>query len=41
LYGMPYHICPTVALYERAFTVKNNKVKGEWMTIARDRKINC
>jgi len=39
LYGIPYHICPTVALYERAYTVKKNKVKGEWMTIARDRKI--
>ena len=40
LYGMPIHICPTVALYERAYTVKGNKVKGEWKTIARDRKIN-
>ena len=39
LYGIPYHICPTVALYERAYTVKKNKVKGEWKTIARDRKI--
>jgi D-serine deaminase-like pyridoxal phosphate-dependent protein len=40
LYGMPIHICPTVALYERAYTVEKNKVKGEWKTIARDRKIN-
>ncbi|HYJ38702.1 MAG TPA: D-TA family PLP-dependent enzyme [Chitinophagaceae bacterium] len=40
LYGMPNHICPTVALYERAYTVVKNKVKGEWKTIARDRKIN-
>jgi len=39
LYGIPVHICPTVALYERAFTVEKNKVKGEWKTIARDRKI--
>lgn len=40
LYGLPFHICPTVALYERAFIVKNNEVSGEWKTIARDKKIN-
>lgn len=39
LYGLPYHICPTVALYERAFTIENGKVTGEWKNIARDRKI--
>ncbi|WP_183572091.1 D-TA family PLP-dependent enzyme [Mucilaginibacter sp. X5P1] len=40
LYGLPYHICPTVALYERAITIEDKKVAGEWKTIARDRKIN-
>lgn len=39
LIGIPYHICPTVALYERAFIVENNRICGEWKTIARDRKI--
>jgi D-threonine aldolase len=39
LYGMPIHICPTVALYERAITVDNNIASGEWKIIARDRKI--
>jgi D-serine deaminase-like pyridoxal phosphate-dependent protein len=39
LYGLPYHICPTIALYERAITVENNKTKGEWKNIARDRKV--
>jgi D-threonine aldolase len=39
LYGIPYHVCPTIALYERAFTVENESIKGEWKTIARDRKI--
>ncbi|RYU92453.1 D-TA family PLP-dependent enzyme [Mucilaginibacter terrigena] len=39
LYGLPYHICPTVALYERVITVENKLVTGEWKTIARDRKI--
>jgi D-serine deaminase-like pyridoxal phosphate-dependent protein len=40
LYGLPYHICPTVALYERAVTVENHTLTGEWKTSARDRKIN-
>jgi D-threonine aldolase len=40
LYGLPYHICPTVALYERAMVIENNKVSAEWKIIARDRKIN-
>ena len=39
LYGMPVHICPTCALYERALTVKDNVASGEWKIIARDRKI--
>lgn len=39
LYGLPYHICPTVALYERALVVENNEVTSEWKTIARDRMI--
>jgi len=39
LYGIPYHICPTVALYERACTVEKGKLAGEWKNIARDRKI--
>jgi D-serine deaminase-like pyridoxal phosphate-dependent protein len=40
LYGMPYHVCPTIALYERAITIEDNKISGEWRNIARDRKIN-
>jgi len=39
LYGLPMHICPTCALYERAFICNNNKVTGEWKITARDRKI--
>ncbi|MGI8583166.1 MAG: D-TA family PLP-dependent enzyme [Chitinophagaceae bacterium] len=39
LYGLPVHICPTCALYERAFVVQNNRVTTEWKMIARDRKI--
>ena len=39
-YGIPYHICPTVALYERAVTIENKTAKGEWKIMARDRKIS-
>ena len=40
LYGMPVHICPTCALYERAVVVEGHKVAGEWKIAARDRTIN-
>ncbi|OKS86888.1 D-TA family PLP-dependent enzyme [Mucilaginibacter polytrichastri] len=39
LYGLPYHICPTVAAYERVITIEDNKITGEWLNLARDRKI--
>ncbi|HEY2726428.1 MAG TPA: alanine racemase, partial [Parafilimonas sp.] len=40
LYGTPYHICPTVALYERAAVVENNNAVDEWNVIARNKKIS-
>jgi D-serine deaminase-like pyridoxal phosphate-dependent protein len=40
LYGIPYHICPTVALYERVHVVENGKIMGEWKNVARDRRIS-
>ena len=39
LYGMPYHVCPTCALYERAYVIEQGKLKEEWQMVARDRKI--
>ncbi len=39
LYGIPWHICPTVALYDSIKVVENGSVIGEWKNIARDRKI--
>jgi len=39
LYALPYHICPTVALYERVIVIENDTAVSEWKTIARDRKI--
>jgi len=39
LYGMPYHVCPTCALYDTAYVIEGRKVKEEWQMVARDRKI--
>jgi len=38
-YGIPTHICPTVALYESVYVVENNKASSNWLVIARDRRI--
>lgn len=40
LYGVPVHICPTVALYEKAVIVEKNKAVAAWEVIARKRKIS-
>ncbi len=39
-YGVPVHICPTVALYETAIIIENNTAADEWKVIARNRKIS-
>jgi D-threonine aldolase len=39
LYGIPWHICPTVALYDSVKIVVNGQCTGEWKNMARDRKI--
>ena len=38
-YGVPIHICPTVALHKEVQIVENNTVVDAWKVIARDRKI--
>lgn len=40
LYGLPYHVCPTVALYDSVQVVRNNHVVTQWKNIARDRTIS-
>jgi D-serine deaminase-like pyridoxal phosphate-dependent protein len=40
LFGLPHHICPTVSLYEQAYTVEGGIVTGAWATGARNRTIN-
>jgi D-threonine aldolase len=40
-YGVPIHICPTVALHERMYVVENKRLTGEeWKIVARDKKIS-
>jgi D-serine deaminase-like pyridoxal phosphate-dependent protein len=36
-YGIPKHICPTVALHSHAWIVENNRVINFWRVQARDR----
>ncbi len=36
LYGIPRHICPTVALYNYANIVEDGALTGKWNVIARD-----
>ena len=39
-YGVPIHICPTVALYNEVMVVQDEKVVTKWKVIARDRMIS-
>jgi D-serine deaminase-like pyridoxal phosphate-dependent protein len=38
-YGVPYHICPTVALYETAYVINEHMYSEKWEVIARNRVI--
>lgn len=39
LYGVPIHICPTVALYDHVLVVEDSRVVDSWKVVARDRKL--
>jgi D-serine deaminase-like pyridoxal phosphate-dependent protein len=39
LYAIPWHICPTVALYDSVKIIEDGQFIGDWKNIARDRKI--
>jgi D-serine deaminase-like pyridoxal phosphate-dependent protein len=39
LYGVPVHICPTVALYDTAVVVEKGNAVTNWQVVARNRKI--
>jgi D-threonine aldolase len=38
-YGVPVHICPTCALYEKAFVARNGRVAETWLVVSRNRYI--
>jgi D-serine deaminase-like pyridoxal phosphate-dependent protein len=38
-YGIPFHVCPTIALYDRAYTVEAGLISGSWQNIARNRAL--
>lgn len=37
LYGVPWHICPTVALHQEAYVVEEERATKRWEVVARDR----
>ena len=39
LYGVPYHVCPTVALYDEVSVVEEGKVIDHWYNVSRNRKL--
>jgi D-serine deaminase-like pyridoxal phosphate-dependent protein len=40
VYGIPWHICPTVALHQEAVVIRGGRATGErWRVRARDRRI--
>lgn len=39
LYGLPWHICPTVALHAEAVVIENHRVAARWPVAARARRL--
>lgn len=39
LYGIPWHVCPTVALHNEAVVVKNGRAEARWKVVARQRSL--
>jgi D-threonine aldolase len=39
LYGIPHHICPTVALHDQVSVVEDQHVTDHWANVSRNRKI--
>jgi D-serine deaminase-like pyridoxal phosphate-dependent protein len=40
LYGIPWHVCPTSALYKEAIVVQEGRAVGAWPVLARDRRLS-
>jgi D-threonine aldolase len=39
LYGVPYHVCPTIALHDQTAIVENHSLVKYWETLSRNRRI--
>jgi D-serine deaminase-like pyridoxal phosphate-dependent protein len=39
LHGIPWHICPTVALHEEVVIIRNSRAEERWSVVARGRNI--
>jgi D-serine deaminase-like pyridoxal phosphate-dependent protein len=39
VYGIPWHICPTVALHAEALVIDHGEVTARWPVTARNRRI--
>jgi D-serine deaminase-like pyridoxal phosphate-dependent protein len=40
IYGIPRHVCPTVALHAEAVVIRNGRAEARWKIAARDRKLS-
>jgi D-threonine aldolase len=40
LYGVPWHVCPTVALHDEAVVIRDGRVAGHWPVTARTRRLS-
>jgi D-serine deaminase-like pyridoxal phosphate-dependent protein len=39
LYGVPWHVCPTVALHDEAVVIRDGRADGRWKVVARARTL--
>lgn len=39
LYGVPYHVCPTVALHETASVIRDGRLADTWTILSRKRRL--
>jgi len=40
LHGVPWHICPTVALHDQFYVIENDRLTTTWPIVARNRAMN-
>ena len=38
-YGIPWHVCPTVALHQEAVVIRNGRADERWQVVGRARRI--